>query len=846
MKRIFFAMITIILFVQTTNAQLRTEKELYQEALTFFNNSNNRRRAASISQAELSIVKETSRLAIVKNGELGFVVLSKDKNTSTVMGYSDSAYTDDCPPAFICWLEGVNATIEKGAASTHPRRASGQFKSSVEPLIKTQWNQAEPYNNMCPMYTDSNGDERRSVTGCVPTALAQIMNYYQWPQHGYGQLTYDVAQGDGSKREISLDFEKVHFDWNNMLPSYYNYWYAPNGQEYNKEQADAVANLMFACGVATKVEYTSGQSGAWYLLDDAIQYIDYKVIVQVVRDAVNDDYWTNLLYYYLSRSMPIDYNGRPMSDNPGHAYIVDGYDEDGLFHLNWGWGGSLDGYYNINDFGIYTESPVMQVIAPSYYPEERNDITIELSAPGTLSEHLSIQSYTYTDNLKISGPMNGTDIKCLRKITRPVFNQPCFYANKLDLSDASIVEGGESYYFNGIDSLYTVKDELPVDFMWNTSVTDHYKSISLPKNLKSIGESTYIGPLIDKIPDSVEEIKRFGITGMPNVHIPAKCKKIEDFAFSCRSTNFITVDKDNPIYDSRDNCNALIETATNTLVIGTPNTVFPKGLEVIGSCSMETYSPEALIIPDGIKTVKDLAFRETKSKSLYIGKDVENLWASAFEYGQYLEKIEVDKQNPYYDSREDCNAIIQYRPWFGTTEIIRGCINTTIPESVTDIDSGAFSWVFNNMSYNLVIPDNITHIWEAYDHNNGIRTVTLPPSIQRLYWSFYMCDSIVAVTVCGEKPCECDDESFSNAVYEKATLYVPLGTKLLYANAKGWKNFEHIQEIDVTSIRETNADNKQNNDEVYFSLDGHRLSHPNKGINIIRKRDGSHKKILVR
>ena len=109
-----------------------------------------------------------------------------------------------------------------------------------------------------------------------------------------------------------------------------------------------------------------------------------------------------------------------------------------------------------------------------------------------------------------------------------------------------------------------------------------------------------------------------------------------------------------------------------------------------------------------------------------------------------------------------------------------------------------------------------------------------------------MCDSIVAVTVCGEKPCECDNESFSNAVYEKATLYVPLGTKQLYANAKGWKNFEHIQEIDVTSIRETNADNKQNNDEVYFSLDGHRLSHPNKGINIIRRSDGSHKKILVR
>lgn len=269
------------------------------------------------------------------NKGAGFLVVAGDDSYPALLGYSDSGDFDiaTAPPALIDMIRGFDAQIASGIVPA-PRVRQAP-RAAVAPLIKTKWNQTEPYNLQCPTY---NGEP--TLTGCVATAMAQLLKFYENPAHGTGTVSYRWT--DGSET-LTYDFEANTFDWGNMLDEY--------DESATEVQRQAVARLMLACGMASGMQYSTTFSGATDI-DAAmglVKYMGYDRSMQLrFRDFYTIDEWNSMIYNELSQGRPVPYFG--FSPIGGHAFICDGYqyDDGDYFHINWGWSGLSDGYYMLN------------------------------------------------------------------------------------------------------------------------------------------------------------------------------------------------------------------------------------------------------------------------------------------------------------------------------------------------------------------------------------------------------------------------------------------------------------------------------------------------------------------
>ena len=276
-----------------------------------------------------------------------------------ILGYSDAGNFDpqNIPVNMYEWLQGYEDEIQFGIengisasaeiAADWEKLSSGQGLSpkrsrSVNALVQTRWNQGSPYNNLCPY---DSGEGERTVTGCVATAMAQIMKYWNYPTQGNGSVTYN-ATGYGNQ---TANFGNTTYDWNNMLNTYSN--------SATSAQKNAVATLMYHCGVAVHMSYgvsSTGGSGAVTVgssngtAEYAMKnYFLYKnTLAGRYRSSYSDTNWKNMMYTDLDAGRPIIYTGR--GDGGGHCFICDGYNNSNQFHFNWGWGGYCDGFYAIN------------------------------------------------------------------------------------------------------------------------------------------------------------------------------------------------------------------------------------------------------------------------------------------------------------------------------------------------------------------------------------------------------------------------------------------------------------------------------------------------------------------
>lgn len=234
-------------------------------------------------------------------------------------------------------LDNGDSRASASIAEAKALRSSGYQQPTVAPLLGSiQWNQMTPYNNMCPKYNDTD----RSVTGCVATAMAQVMMYYQYPKTlqtdipAYVTKKYGIAIGRINKGEI--------YDWDNMLPQYASY----EPLNYTDVQAAAVAKLLYHCGVACKMDYgpSSGANVTPAILSTYFGY-DFDLMQDLNRDVFTLAEWSQIMDKELSARRPILYSGQ--SSDGGHEFVCDGTDGNGLYHINWGWGGYQDGYFDV-------------------------------------------------------------------------------------------------------------------------------------------------------------------------------------------------------------------------------------------------------------------------------------------------------------------------------------------------------------------------------------------------------------------------------------------------------------------------------------------------------------------
>ena len=280
----------------------------------------------------------TPALYVFNRPEGGWMIVSADDVAAPVIGFSDSGAIDpeNLPENFRGWLEQSSGQIRTASVSG-AEAYTGSRTTDREPIaqmVKTAWDQTTPYSDYCPVVNN-----RRTYTGCVATAMAQVMKYYNWPEQAgaNASFSYTWRGGPASTPTLSADFSNFKFDWAHMLDSYRD--------EYTEVQSDAVSKLMQACGYSVEMMYSTVASAAFnekvgYGL---VTYFNYDAgLHNEPRELYSSDEWEAMVYDNLKNVGPMVYWG---SGNVGHCFVCDGYRGDGYFHFNWGWGGVSDGYY---------------------------------------------------------------------------------------------------------------------------------------------------------------------------------------------------------------------------------------------------------------------------------------------------------------------------------------------------------------------------------------------------------------------------------------------------------------------------------------------------------------------
>lgn len=293
-----------------------------------------------VAQPKLSLAYESEQLYAFDSRD-GFVLASATENSPAILGYSDgghfeNAYKNEQFRKFIQQME------KSMANSSHRIFKPSDVKESVSPLCTDEWEQEfSAYKRMCPVVYEDTIDgvaqPDTCIVGCVALAMAQVMNYWEWPKQGKGSYTYTDSTGCGYT--LTADFGSHTYDWDHMLDNYY--------YGYTERQANAVAQLMSDCGISVNMRYGTGSSGAQTIRQPLalVNYFGYDEGMQLYfRNFFSQVEWDSIMFHEISDGRPLIVSG--WSPELAHSFVCDGYDADGYFHIKFGNPeGDADGYY---------------------------------------------------------------------------------------------------------------------------------------------------------------------------------------------------------------------------------------------------------------------------------------------------------------------------------------------------------------------------------------------------------------------------------------------------------------------------------------------------------------------
>ena len=283
----------------------------------------------------------------------GFVIVSSDDEVRPVLGYSTSSFdANNIPCGLQWWMENVSSEIEKVKRAPRQGKEESLQYVPIAPFLETKWGQNDPYNRLTPEFDSANG-KQHAVTGCVATALAQILNYNQYPSSASFEGLY-YMELSSQKEEINSTYEwPCKIAYGNYWPDGYQTQYDWKTIEYTDEEAVQIATLLRDCGYSVKMQYglNASSASAQYSANALINCFQYpKAAVKAVdREWYTDTEWMQMVYDELMKKSPILYAGQDPVKG-AHAFLLHGIDEKGLVYVNWGWVGANDGYYAIDGF----------------------------------------------------------------------------------------------------------------------------------------------------------------------------------------------------------------------------------------------------------------------------------------------------------------------------------------------------------------------------------------------------------------------------------------------------------------------------------------------------------------
>lgn len=314
------------------NAQLPDEYEAKTFAADFWNNMH-QAKCRNVLNMRL-LYSATNGYLYVPENDRGFVWVSGENGYPVILGYGSEMLTSesDMPDMLRQWMNTKPSS--KGLV-----RTSKNVGKAVKPLLDSEWTQDAPFNNLCPYYRYDDGSvsDVRCQVGCVATATSEVMRYYAYPAalcdtlYGWSTPHYTLSDVTPGKK----------LDWINILDSYNN--------DYSLNESQAVAELSLYVGMACHMNYGVEASGSqiFYLIEPLHRVFDYSYVTFYDRARFSPANWNKMLHFELQRGVPLVYSAFNFVFS-GHAFVIDGVDENGFYHVRWGNGSNYNGYFDID------------------------------------------------------------------------------------------------------------------------------------------------------------------------------------------------------------------------------------------------------------------------------------------------------------------------------------------------------------------------------------------------------------------------------------------------------------------------------------------------------------------
>lgn len=828
----------------------------------------------------------------------GYVIASADMETDPVLGYgSVGSFSPDSLPCCLKYLLDSYARqisfARQSPISSKPKAETRvSNREPISPLVKSAWGQHAPYNNLCPL---NNG--QRCLTGCVATAMAQIMYYHKWPERGKGSHYYEW-----NGQTLGADFGNTEYHYEKMKDSYINY--TPSDDD------EYIATLMYHCGVAVNMEYGLGASSAAVGGNIFQKYFDYSDSYwNTYVEDVNEEYLIDKIYRELLHKRPLLISGCSEDGRNGHEFICDGYAQGDYFHFNFGWGGSHDDYFKLTainpsyDFsygqnivgGLIPKKDVTEVELDGLRYECADDEAFIINGSETKGKVIIPQSITFQGK------------QCeIKKICSKAFKDN---KNITSVTISSNIEQLSDSLFAGCNSLkeLIIEDSYePLLDQWNsyddcTSLEKLYlgrdvnSGFYAPSNIKSltvgagVTEASYLlryyplneievkpenrvlsakdGVLFDKtqtrllsylrskqltryeIPSTVTTIVSWAFfNNMYLVHltIPASVRVIEKNAFPyCYAIEDFDIDKANQHFTY--NNNTLFSYDKTRLLL------YP---------SKSSNKKVNYVMPNSVKTIDDYAFSSVKISSISLSENLDSIGDRAF----------MDS------GAEDWNAI---KLPSSLAYIGYNCFNNISAKAIyVDINNPKYAdyngaLVDKNSQELLCMPagrkgsftiaESFSSIGEYAFYGSHLSSLYIPNSVKHIGSNAFSDAQIDSLIVNRQTPPECYRGALqyfyksiwvegSGWTHIEPSIFVPDGTIQLYKEANEWSNRSNYFEMNqddmnkwllANAIRDVKISSKDY-PTVYYDLNGNRLSNSRKGMNIIRNSDGKYKKVLLK
>ena len=555
-KKLLMAALLMVMMPIAAMAAPVDQQQAQAKASAFLLTRQGARMAPSAAAAPLSLLHAepstvnalaTDYFVFKDGGDNGFVIVSGDDRACGILAYGDSRLDmNDLPCGLQCLLGHYKEQMEwlldhpTAAVAAEPLHAPAVV---VEPLLTCTWSQSTPYNDLCPEYR-----HEHCLTGCIATAMAQVMYYWQYPEVLPDYPAYVTGAIDVPALPATT------LNWDDMLDSYYML----DGSYkmlYSEAQGQSVATLMRYCGQATKMGYGVDESGAlsWNQMTAMCDFGYYNGILEKRRDNYTAEDWIALMLQELTANRPILYSGR--GDIGGHAFVVDGYDGS-KFHINWGWEGSANAYFALDAFTAYgyydfsfNQSMLINVFPTEEskpydvevdgiaYRRHGNELTVTRRAKfdNTYSGNVTIPSHVTVDGqdwvVTAIGNSAFKNCKQLRAVTLPEtlkrIEKYAFKGCKM-LTAMTLPEGVESIDWAAFQDCNAIRT-----FTFNPGV----------KNIEGYA-FTYCGGLKNlDLPNSVKRIDPdafFVCSGLKNLSIDMECVPDEAFYY-CTGLNTVNL-----------------------------------------------------------------------------------------------------------------------------------------------------------------------------------------------------------------------------------------------------------------------------------------------------------------